>query len=235
MSIDYARWEKYLLYTILKRTIRRYDFVEIAAQFFNCHPSTYNDNEHLCDGLSSNFYDADGLEIFDGKEKIVETLEKSISNPLVCKALVEDFGCMDTAHRCVVEKFLVNPLFCDAILSFSGFASSAILQSLGSTRYQIDTLLDAFNARALSFFCVQLDPLDVKCFLDICGNALGLSEDATYPLEFHGWTFYMTTWALIRGQCSFWNFEDASLIDILLNIMPAHIKLPILFTCWLFG
>ena len=203
MRSKYTLWKKYLLFTILKRTIQKSEYVEEVAAMLDCHPSTFARCCHITDEDSDNTVVQD---IQEGDKRIVEQLTRDIPEPSVRQALLADLACMDTAHRHVVEAFLIDAFFCDAILSFCGFASTILLHTKGASCYPIHTLVSAFNDRAMDFFCIQLDPQDVNCFLEICDNIV-LNNDLASTLDIHGWTYYLAIWAAIQGQCSFWNFE----------------------------
>ena len=202
MRSKYTLWKKYLLFTILKRTIPQNKHVEEVAAMLDCHPSTFARCCHITDEDSDNTVVQD---IQEGAKRIVEQLTRDIPDLSVRQALLADLTCMDAAHRHVVEAFLTDAFFCDAILSFCGFASTILLHTKASC-YPIHTLVSAFNDRAMDFFCIQLDPQDVNCFLEICDNIV-LNNDLASTLDIHGWTYYLAIWAVIQGQCSFWNFE----------------------------
>lgn len=203
MRSKYTLWKKYLLFTILKRTIQKSEHVEEVAAMLDCHPSTFARCCHITDEDSDNTVVQD---IQAGDKRIVEQLSRDIPEPCVRQALVTDFYCMDAGHRRVAKSFMTDAFFCDAILSFCGFASTILLHTKGASCYPIHTLVSAFNDRAMDFFCIQLDLQDVICFLEICDNIV-LNSNLAGPLDIHGWTLYLAIWAVIQGQCSFWNFE----------------------------
>ena len=203
MRSKYTLWKKYLLFTILERTIQKSEHVEEVASMFDCHPSTFVRKCHIADEDGSNTVI---LDIQEGNKQMAEQLERDIPEPSVRQALLANLACMDTAHRHVVEAFLTDAFFCDAILSFCGFASTILLHTKGTSCYPMHTLVTAFNDRAMDFFCIQLDLQDVICFLKICDNIV-LNTNLAGPLDVHGWTFYLAIWAVTQGQCSFWNLE----------------------------
>lgn len=203
MRSKYTLWKKYLLFTILKRTIQKSEHVEEVAAMLDCHPSAFVRECHIADEDSSNTVI---LDVQEDNNKIAEQLMRDIPEPCVRHALMTDFYCMDAGHRRIVEVFLTDAFFCDAILSFCGFASTILLHTKGASCYPIHTLVSAFNDRAIDFFCIQLDLQDVICFLEICDNIL-VNNNLSGTLDVHGWTYYLAIWAVIQGQCSFWNFE----------------------------
>lgn len=202
MRSKYTLWKKYLLFTILKRTIQKSEHVEEVAAMLDCHPSTFVRECHIADEDGCN---TATLDIQENDKKIAEQLARDIPNLSIIQALLADLTCMDADHRHVVEAFLTDAFFCDAILSFCGFTSTILLH-IKSSSYPIHTLVSAFNDRAMDFFCIQLDPQEVRCFLDICDNII-LNNNLAGTLDVHGWTYYLAIWAVIQGQCSFWNFE----------------------------
>lgn len=203
MGLKYTLWKKYLLFTILKRTIQKSEHVEEVAAMLDCHPSTFARCCHIADEDGSNTIIQD---IHEGDEKIAEQLARDIPEPCVRQVLMTDFYCMDAGHRRVVKSFMTDAFFCDAILSFCGFASTILLHTKGDSCYPMHTLVSAFNDRAMDFFCIQLDLPDVIFFIEICDNIV-LSTNLGGTLGIHGWTYYLAIWAVLHGQCSFWNFE----------------------------
>ena len=201
MNTQYALWEKYLLYTILNRTITEKEQVEEVAAFFDCLPATFIRDGWL-NGEKS--WKTKKMDMKEGDEENVGKVVMEICEPSIRRSLISAFYHMDAAQRSVVTKFVINPLFCDAILSFCGFASTVLLHCKEPTHYSIETLLDAFNDRAPNFLCVKLDSRDVNCFLDICGSSLGLIKDAGISAAACGWTYFLAIWAVIKGRCSFW-------------------------------
>ena len=102
MRSKYTLWKKYLLFTILKRTIQKSEHVEEVAAMLDCHPSTFARCFHITDEDSDNTVVQD---LQEGDKRIVEQLTRDIPELCVRQALLADLACMDTAHRHVVEVF----------------------------------------------------------------------------------------------------------------------------------
>lgn len=102
MRSKYTLWKKYLLFTILKRTIQKSEHVEEVAAMLDCHPSTFVRECHIADEDGSNTVI---LDVHEGDKQIAEQLTSDTPDPSVRQALLADLACMDTLIAMLLNLF----------------------------------------------------------------------------------------------------------------------------------